>query len=252
MKIISWNVNGLRAVHKKGFLSWLKKSNADIVCLQETKLQEEQIPKELVNPPGYQSYFSFAKKKGYSGVAIYTKKKPISVKNKIGFKKFDDEGRVLEIKYPKFVLVNLYIPHGSRDKSKLTYKLKSYDILLKYIKKYGDQNLILIGDFNIAHQEVDLARPKQNRNNVMFTPEEREKMDQLINLGFVDTFRKFNQKGENYTWWPYFANARERNLGWRIDYTFASTGIDKQIKNAFILNKTPGSDHCPVGIEINI
>ena len=156
----------------------------------------------------------------------------------------------MELKYPKFDLINLYLPHGGRSKENLDYKLECYELLLEYFKGIKNNNVIAIGDFNIAHKEIDLARPEQNRNNIMFTDEEREKINNIIDLGFVDSFRKFNQEGGHYTWWPYFANARKRNLGWRIDYAFVSKPLVPKLKNAFILGKVMGSDHCPVGIDI--
>lgn len=250
MKIISWNINGIRAVYRKNFFKWMAKTNPDILCLQEIKAQKEQIPEELIKPRGYYSYFNFAERKGYSGIAVYSKKKPLKVEYKLGLKRFDKEGRILKIEYRDFILINIYIPYGSHDKSNLPYKLKVYNFLINYLKKNKDKNIILIGDFNIAHKEIDLARPKDNKNNIMFTPEERRQIDRIIELGFIDTFRKFNKKGENYTWWPYRFNAKERNLGWRLDYVFVSKTIISKIKKGFILNKVICSDHCPTGIEI--
>jgi exodeoxyribonuclease-3 len=250
MKIISWNVNGIRAVEKKGFSEWFKKENPDVLCLQEVKAQDGQIPKELMELKNYYSFFNFAQKKGYSGVAVFTKQKPVLVKNKIGLKRFDEEGRILYLEYKNIILINLYLPHGGRQKENLPYKLEVYKNLLKYFSKIKNKKVILLGDFNIAHQDIDLARPKNNKNNIMFTPEERANIDKILNFGFVDTFRHFNKIGGNYTWWPYFASARARNLGWRIDYVFVSKLILKQISKAFILPDVFGSDHCPVGIEI--
>ncbi len=248
MKILSWNVNGIRAVYKKGFLKWLTKSQADIICLQEIKAQKDQLPDDLINLKNYHFYLNQAQKKGYSGVAVYTKEKPKKVEYTLGLKRFDKEGRILKLYFPQFTLINLYLPHGGRQKENLDYKLESYNHLYKYLKRNKDKNLIIIGDFNIAHQEIDLARPKDNRGNIMFTDQERKQIDRIIQLGFTDTFRKFNQKPGNYTWWPYFANARQRNIGWRIDYCFASKKVTPQLKKAFILNKVKGSDHCPVGV----
>lgn len=265
MKIISWNVNGLRAVYKnlslrsrtllpkgskRNFLKWLQKSKADIVCLQEIKALSEQLQPELIKPKNYYSYFNSAVKKGYSGVAVYAKEKPIKIERKIGMKRFDEEGRILKLEYPNFVLINLYLPHGGRQKENLDYKLKVYKKLFNYLKKFGNKKIIIAGDFNIAHQEIDLARPKQNKNNIMFTSRERKQIDKIIKLGFTDTFRKFHKKGGQYTWWPYFVNARERNLGWRIDYIFTSKILIPKLKKAFILSKIKGSDHCPIGIEM--
>lgn len=250
MKILSWNVNGLRAIYKRGFLKWLEEIGADIVCLQEIKIKEEQLTSNLANPNGYHSYFSFASRKGYSGVAAYSKKKPLSIGREIGLKRFEEEGRVLILKFTDFTLLNLYLLHGGRKKENLLYKLEVYDYLLDFLKEVKNEKLILIGDFNVAHKEIDLTRPKQNRNNIMFTPKERKQIDKLLKLGFMDSFRKFHKKGGHYTWWPYAYKAKERNLGWRIDYAFVSKSLAPKLKNAFILPNVPGSDHCPIGIEI--
>ncbi len=250
MKIVSWNVNGIRAVHKKGFLKWLNKSQADIVCLQETKAKPEQLEPELIKPFNYYSFFNSAQRKGYSGTAVYTKTNPEKIDYFSGFKEFDQEGRIMKLKFPDFLLINLYLPQGGRRKENMPYKIGIYDYLLKYFRKIKDENVILIGDFNVAHEEIDLARPKDNKNNTMFTSQEREKIDQIIDLGFVDSFRKFNKRGSNYTWWPYFYNARQRNLGWRIDYAFVSQPLTLKLKKAFILPQVKGSDHCPISIDI--
>ena len=249
MKIISWNVNGLRAVYKRNFLNWVKAADADILCLQEIKLQKEQLPEDLADLKNYYSYFNFAEKKGYSGVAVYGKQKPLKAEYKLGIKRFDSEGRIIKLEYQQFILINVYIPHGGRQKENLEYKLDVYKYFLKYCEKIKNKRVILVGDFNIAHQEIDLVRPKQNQDNIMFTPEERKRINSLIKLGFIDTFRKFHKDGGHYTWWPYMANARERNLGWRIDYAFTSKSFMPKLKDAFILEKVKGSDHCPVGIE---
>ncbi len=250
MKIVSWNVNGLRAVCKKGFIDWFNKARADVVCLQEVKLQEGQIPEEVLKIRGYYMYFSYAKKKGYSGVAVFTKDKPLKVTDKSGLRRFDEEGRMLRLDYKDFILIDFYIPHGGRGKENLPYKLETYKHLLKYLDKIKDKKVVIIGDFNIAHDDIDLARPKQNRNNIMFTEEERKQIDKVIGLDFIDSFRKFHKGGGHYTWWPYFANARERDLGWRIDYAFVSKKLSPKLKKAFILKESGGSDHCPVGIEL--
>lgn len=250
MKIVSWNVNGLRAVYKKGFSAWLKKTKADVLCLQEIKAQKEQLPSALLQIRDYYHYFNSAQRKGYSGVAVYTREKPLKVEREVGMERFDQEGRLLELQYPDCLLVNLYLPHGGRKKENLDYKLKVYSFLLGYLGKVKNEKAIVIGDFNIAHKEIDLARPKQNQKNIMFTLEERKQIERLIGLGFIDSFRKFNKKGGHYTWWPYFAQARERNLGWRIDYTFVSRKLAPRLKRAFIFSDVVGSDHCPIGIEI--
>jgi len=251
MKIISWNVNGIRAVCQKGFLPWFKKEKADIVCLQEIKAKAHQVPPELLNLKGYFKFFNPAEKLGYSGTAVFSKQEPLEAGEKIGLKRFDKEGRVLWLRFAKFTLFNLYIPFGGRGKENLSYKLKVYDYLLDYLKKHSKEKMLLVGDFNIAHKEIDLARPKENKNNIMFTKEERERIDKLIELGFADSFRKFHPKETgHYTWWIYFANARDRNIGWRIDYCFASKALSGRLKSAFILPKVMGSDHCPVGVDI--
>ena len=254
MQIVSWNINGIRSIYKKNFLEWFLKTKADIICLQEIKAQEEQIPNDLLKIPDYYFYFNQALKKGYSGVAVYTKQKPLKINDKLGLKQFDEEGRMLELEYSDFILINLYLPHGGRQKENLKYKLKVYDYLIKYLKhlkQNTNKGIILAGDFNIAHQDIDLARPDENRDNIMFTPEERERIDKIINLGFIDTFRQFHQDGGYYTWWPYMFHARERNLGWRIDYIFVSQLLLSHLKNSFILSKIMGSDHCPIGIELS-
>jgi exodeoxyribonuclease-3 len=250
MEIISWNVNGIRAAVKKGFLEWFQKTKPNILCLQEVRAEQDQIPVNLVRPHGYYAYFNAAHKKGYSGVAVYTKEKPMKVEYKLEMERFDQEGRMISLEYQNFTLINLYLPNGGRNKENLDYKLKVYQHLLGYLKENKNKSIILTGDFNIAHQEIDLARPKQNYNNTMFTPKEREQIDKIININLVDTFRVFNKKGGNYTWWSNFANARNRNLGWRIDYVFISQKLTSNIKKAFILPEVKGSDHCPIGIEI--
>lgn len=250
MKIFSWNVNGLKSIYKKGFQKWLEEADPEIVCLQEIKTQKDQLTFDFIHPKNYFAYFNSAKRKGYSGVVVYSKKEPQSVTYKLGPPRFDEEGRFLELKYPTFTLINIYIPHGGRKKENLDYKLKVYDGLIEKMKKIRNKKIILVGDFNIAHKDLDLARPKQNVNNIMFTPKERVQIDRLIKLGFIDSFRKFHKTEGNYTWWPYVANARQRNLGWRIDYVFVSKTLGSKLKNAFIFKNVLGSDHCPIGIEI--
>jgi len=252
MKIISWNVNGLRAVHKNGFLDFVKNYNPDILCLQEIKVNEEQLPSELLEVEGYNLHISSAEKKGYSGVAVYTKKEPTSVELEIGLDRFDKEGRMLILKYDDFILVNFYLPHGGRDKSNLDYKIESYNFLIKYVKEFlsGDLPVLLVGDFNIARSDIDVARASQNRKNIMFSDEERAKFEELMSCGLRDCFREANLDEIKYSWWPYMANLRERNVGWRIDYTFACDKMFPKVKDSFILNEVYGSDHCPVGVEI--
>ncbi len=250
MRIVSWNVNGLRAVARKGFSLWLKKSKADIVCLQEIKAHPSQLTPDLINPEGYYSYFNSAQKKGYSGVAVYSREKPQQVETKLGLERFDQEGRILKLTFSDFVLINLYLPQGGRDKQNLEYKILSYKYLLDYLKKNKEKNIIFLGDFNIAHQEIDLARPQANKNSIMFTPEERKQIDKILSLNFIDTFRELHPQEKLYSWWPYFYHARERDIGWRIDYVFISPPLRKRLKSAFILSDILGSDHCPIGIDI--
>lgn len=251
MRILSWNVNGIRAAQRKGFSDWLKKDSPDILCVQETKANPRQVTPELRHPYSYKSFWSSAEKKGYSGVAIYVKEKPLNVEYGLGISKFDKEGRMLSVEYPKFILLNLYLPHGARDQSKVPHKLEMYNGLLKYINKLKSRKpIILAGDFNVAHKEVDLARPKNNMKNTMFLPEERKQIDKIMDHGYIDTFRHFNKEPGNYTWWPYFANARKRNLGWRIDYIFVPKSFISKVKDAFILPEVMGSDHCPTGITL--
>jgi len=250
MKLISWNVNGIRANYKKGFVDFIKKEKPDIFCCQEIKADVDQIPEEILNIKGYKFFINPAKKKGYSGTMVMTKKEASLDSFSLGFKKFDEEGRVVRLDFDNFVFMNFYIPQGGRKKENLSYKLESYKRILKYLVKLKDKNIILTGDFNIAHDEIDLARPKENKNNIMFTKEERSMIDKILSLDFIDTFRVFNKEGGNYTWWPYFANARQRDLGWRIDYFFASKKFIKNIKKSYILKKVQGSDHAPIVMEI--
>jgi len=249
-KLVSWNVNGIRAAHKKGLLSFFKKEDADFYCLQEIKANKDQLLSELIKFENYYSYYNSAEKKGYSGVVVFAKEKPISISRKIGVKRFDGEGRYLELRYPSFILINVYIPHGGRQKENLKYKLLVYKKIHKKLSNYKNKKVVIIGDFNIAHTEKDLERPKQNKNNIMFTPKEREQFDAILKNGFIDSFRKFHSRGGNYTWWPYAFNARERNLGWRIDYAFVARKLESKLKTARIYTKIKGSDHCPIGVEL--
>ena len=252
MRILSWNVNGIRAAYKKGFLDWLKEENPEILCIQETKAHPDQLTDDLRNPEGYESYFSSAEKKGYSGVAIYTKQKPKKVEHGFGIKKFDSEGRILVAEYPKFVLMSIYYPNGKASAERLKYKMEFYDAFQKFTNKLKKQgkNIIVCGDVNTAHKEIDIARPKENEKISGFLPEEREWIDKFLSDGYVDTFRMFNNEPENYTWWDMITRARDRNVGWRIDYFYVNEEFKKNVKDAFILADVMGSDHCPIGIEI--
>lgn len=253
MKLLCWNVNGIRAAQKKGFLEWMKKEDPDILCLNETKASPDQLSDELLNVEGYTSYFSSSiVKKGYSGVAIYTKKKPVKVEHGYGLPEFDNEGRIIIAHYKDFVLINNYYPNGKKNAERLKYKMDFYDAFLNYASGLTNdgKKLIVCGDFNTAHKEIDLERPKENEKTSGFLPEERAWMDKFVAAGFVDTFRMFNSEGKNYTWWDQVTRSRERNVGWRIDYIFVSENFKKKVKSAWIMPEVMGSDHCPVGLEI--
>ena len=249
MKLISWNVNGLRAVYKKGFMEFFEEENADIFCIQETKMQEGQLDIELAD---YYIYMNSAIKKGYSGTAIFTKVKPIEVTYGIGIEEHDKEGRVITLEYDDFFMVCVYTPNSQRELTRLEYRMKWEDDFREYLKALDEKKpVIMCGDLNVAHKEIDLKNPKSNTHNAGFTKEERDKMTSLLESGFCDTFRYLYPKEENaYTWWSYMQNSRERNIGWRIDYFLVSDRIKSKIKNAKIYRDVMGSDHCPVGLEI--
>ncbi len=251
MKLISWNVNGIRAVYKKGFEEFFSNIDADIFCIQETKMQEGQF---AINLPNYNMYINSAIKKGYSGTAVFTKIKPISVKYGIGIEEHDKEGRVITLEYDEFFLINVYTPNSQRELARLDYRMKWEDDFRKYLKKLDKiKPIIMCGDLNVAHNEIDLKNPKQNRKNAGFTNEEREKMTELLEAGFIDTYRFMYPEKENaYTWWSYMANSREKNIGWRIDYFVISDRIKENIEDAYIYSDVMGSDHCPVGLKIEL
>mgnify|MGYP001047682359 CR=1 FL=1 len=253
MRIISWNVNGIRAAHKKGFLEWLDQESPDIMCVQETKASEDQLPDALKAIPGYTSYFISAEKKGYSGVAVFTKAKPEQVTSSFPAESFSKEGRVLAVDYGEFVLLNVYFPNGKSSAERLQYKMDFYDDFLDYadgIKNSG-KHVVICGDVNTAHKEIDLARPKANEGTSGFLPIERAWIDKLLEHGYVDTLRLFNQEPDQYTYWDMITRARDRNVGWRIDYFFVNEGFVPRLKTGFILTDVMGSDHCPIGIEID-
>ncbi|MDP8211797.1 MAG: exodeoxyribonuclease III [Candidatus Zapsychrus exili] len=252
MKILSWNVNGIRAISKKGFLEWLQQESPDILCIQETKASPDQLSNELLNPLGYKTYWSSAEKKGYSGVSVFTKKTPVNVSEYLDVKKFDTEGRTLILDYGKFVLFNIYFPNGGREKKRVPFKMKFYDAFLKKCESFRKEGrkVIVCGDVNTAHTEIDLARPVANKNNTGFLPEERAWMTKFINKGYIDTFRVFESQDGHYSWWDYKTGARKRDVGWRIDYFFITENLRNSLKNAFILKNVFGSDHCPVGIRL--
>lgn len=252
LRIISWNVNGIRAIHKKGFLDWFDTAAPDILCIQETKAHREQLPDELLNVRGYDVFFAEAEKKGYSGVALYTKTKPNIVNVGFGTGEFDSEGRTIIAEYDDFTLCNVYFPNGKMSPERLQYKMDFYDAFLKYIeeRRATGENIVVCGDVNTAHKEIDLARPKENEKTSGFLPEERAWIDKLVEAGYIDTFRIFDERPDNYTWWDYKTRARQRNVGWRIDYFFVNSEFAPHVKSAFILKDVMGSDHCPIGIEI--
>ena len=252
LKLISWNVNGIRAVAKKGFHDWFKNENPDILCIQETKAWEEQLDDSLTKIDGYNSIFCQGERKGYSGTALYTKEKPISVERGFGIEEFDNEGRIIVAEYKEFTLYNIYYPNGKKDAIRLKYKLDFYEAFQKHAVKLlkKGRKIIICGDVNTAHKEIDLARPKANEKVSGFLPEEREWIDRFLAEGFIDTLRMFNDKPEVYTWWDMVTRARDRNVGWRIDYFYISENLKKNITNAFVLSDVMGSDHCPIGIEL--
>lgn len=257
LKLVSWNVNGLRAVMKKDFINIVKEMDADILALQETKLQADQRTEEMLALAGYESYWSYASvKKGYSGVVVYTRKTPETVQTELGIPRFDGEGRVVELDFTDFILFNVYFPNGQMGEERLQYKLDFYEHFFEYTRRYKEQGvpLVITGDYNTAHNEIDLKRPKENRKTSGFMRIERDWIDRIIDEGYVDTFRHLYPDTVKYSWWTYRFNARKNNTGWRIDYFFVTRDmIDRGwLKEAFIDNDIFGSDHCPVGIELEI
>lgn len=255
MKLVSWNVNGLRAAVTKGFEQFFKEVNADIFCIQETKMQEEQISdsiKEIFKE--YNCYWNSAEKKGYSGTAVFSKIKPLSVSYGIGIEEHDKEGRVITLEFASFYLVNCYTPNAKRELERLEYRMVWEDAFRAYLLNLNKEKpVVLCGDLNVAHEEIDLKNPKTNRGNAGFTDEERGKMTELLNAGFTDTFRYlYPDKTECYSWWSYMFKAREKNVGWRIDYFIVSKSIEEKIKKSYIFSEIMGSDHCPVGLELDV
>ena len=248
MKLISWNVNGIRACLNKGFSEFFKEINADIFCIQETKCQPEQIELKY---EGYISYWNSAEKKGYSGTAIFTKKQPINVTYGIGIEEHDKEGRIITLEFDDFYLVTNYTPNAKRELERLDYRMVWEDEIRKYLLELNTKKpVIMCGDLNVAHEEIDLKNPKTNKGNAGFTNEERGKMTELLNSGFIDSYRYLYPEKTEYSWWSYMGRAREKNVGWRIDYFIVSNDFKEKIKNATIYTEILGSDHCPVGLEI--
>ena len=254
IKIRSWNVNGIRAIHKKGFLEWFINEKPDILCLQETKATRKQFPNDLRVVDNYHLYTSEAEKKGYSGTATYSSIKPEKVEYGFGIKRFDLEGRTIITDYGDFILFNIYFPNGKMSPERLQYKMEFYDVFLEYADELKDEgkNIVVCGDVNTAHKEIDLAHPKENSKISGFLPEEREWMDKFFSHGYADTFREFNKKPEQYTWWSYRTRARDRNVGWRLDYFFVNKEFMDNIESSYILYDVMGSDHCPIGLDIKI
>lgn len=249
MKLISWNVNGLRACVGKGFLDFVQAQDADIFCIQETKLQEGQID---LNLPGYHQYWNYAEKKGYSGTAVFTKEEPLSVVNGIGIEEHDHEGRVITLEYPDFYFITVYTPNSQNELARLDYRMKWEEDFLSYLKKLEEKKpVIFCGDLNVAHKEIDLKNPKTNRMNAGFTDEERARFTALTEAGFIDTFRYFYPDLEGaYSWWSYRFSARAKNAGWRIDYFLVSQSLKDRLRDSLIYKDVMGSDHCPVGLII--
>ena len=252
MKLFSWNVNGVRAIEKKGFLDWLSSESPDILCIQETKAKFEQLPDTLQNIDGYFSYWHSAEKLGYSGVATFSKQEPLHVQYGIGIDKYDKEGRVIITEFENFLLYNIYFPNGQKDEIRLQYKLDFYDDLLEILDDQvaSGNNVIVAGDWNTAHKEIDLANPKANANYSGFMPVERAQLDTYVDHGYVDSFRLFHDEPDRYSWWTYRFGARQRNIGWRIDYFFTNQEFADNISDADIHEDVMGSDHCPVSIEL--
>jgi exodeoxyribonuclease-3 len=251
--LLSWNVNGIRAVRNKGFLDWLGEAVPDILCLQETRAEEKQLPLALAQPDGYRGFWNASRrKKGYSGTGLLTKAVPLAVEFGLGIEEFDQEGRTIVARYPGFTLLNCYFPNGGRDHSRVPFKLAFYEAFLEKCETLRAQGQVVIfcGDVNTSHQEIDLARPKENQNTTGFLPQERAWMDRVVAAGYVDTFRHFYPDlTEQYTWWSVPTRARERNIGWRLDYFFVTREALERVVEAFILPEVTGSDHCPVGVR---
>ncbi|MFW6135109.1 MAG: exodeoxyribonuclease III [Elusimicrobiota bacterium] len=252
MRLLSWNVNGLRTLYKKNFLEWFEQQQADIYCIQETKSHLNQLPEKLIKRPNYHSYFAQAEKKGYSGVALWTNMQPKKVNYQLGISRFDAEGRLIQAEFNEFSLFNVYFPNGKASRERLQFKMDYYETFLKKMDDLleQDKKIIICGDVNTAHKEIDLARPKENEKVSGFLSMEREWIDRLIQLGFIDSFREFHSEPGQYSWWDYKTRARERNVGWRIDYFFISKNLKNHLKSAFIQSEVTGSDHCPIGIDL--
>ena len=254
LRILCWNVNGIRAAGRKGLVDWLYEESPDILCLQETKAQPDQLDETLRQPRDYLTYWSHPETKGYSGVATFSKQEPISVNKGFGIERYDIEGRVIISDFPEFMLFNIYFPNGKKNAERLRYKMDFYEDFLNYVEplKNEGRKLIVCGDYNTAHKEIDLARPKENEKISGFLPMEREWIDRFIAHGFVDVFRHFNKEPHQYTWWDMKSRARERNVGWRIDYFFVTENLLPSVSDAFLMPEVTGSDHCPIGMVVQV
>jgi exodeoxyribonuclease-3 len=252
LKLLSWNVNGIRACARKGFVDWLHAQDADVVCVQETKAQPDQLDEGLLHPAGYRGYWHSARKKGYSGVATYARRRPTRVIEGLGIPRFDREGRVLITEFRGFALINAYFPNSQHDHARLRYKLEFCRAVRRRMDAYRAEgrNVVLCGDHNIAHREIDLARPKDNKKNAGFLPQERGWMERFVRAGYVDTFRARCDEPGHYTWWSQRYGVREKNIGWRLDYFFINAEMKRRLRDAFIQPDVRGSDHCPVGLVL--
>ena len=252
IKILSWNVNGLRSIRRHGFLEWLGEELPDILCIQETRASPDQLEVVLREPPGYHTYWNYPERKGYGGVATFTKEEPLSLQTSSGVALLDIEGRIIVSEYKEFTLCNVYFPNGKRDDIRLKYKLDFYDKFFDFVESMRRENkkLVICGDYNTAHKDIDIARPKENEKISGFLPIERAWIDKLVKHGYVDTFRHFNKEPQYYTWWDLKTRARDRNVGWRIDYIFITENLLASLSEAFIMSKVTGSDHCPIGIRL--
>jgi exodeoxyribonuclease III len=253
-KLLCWNVNGIRAAKNKGFLEWFRKESPDILCLGETKAKPDQLDAELAAPEGYHVYWAYPERNGYSGVATFTKEKPLSVKYDFGPGVIETEGRLIITEHREFTLFNIYFPNGKMGPERLKYKMAFYDVFLKYADglKAAGKKLIICGDVNTAHKEIDIARPKENSKVSGFLPMERAWIDTFISHGYVDTFRRYHTEPNLYTYWDIKTGARARNVGWRIDYFFVSENLLPSVSSAFIMSEVTGSDHCPIGITLKL
>jgi exodeoxyribonuclease III len=252
-RLLCWNVNGVRAIKNKGFFDWLRKESPDVLCLQETKANPDQLEDDFNRPKGHTTYWAYPERKGYGGVAVFTKEKPQEVRYNFS-SAFDVEGRVIIAKYSTFTLFNIYFPNGKSSPERLKYKMEFYDEFLTYIDslKAAGEKIIVCGDVNTAHKEIDIARPKENSKSSGFLPEERAWMDKFVSHGYVDTFRRFHRESDQYTYWDIKTGARARNVGWRIDYFFISDNLLPALSSAFIQKDVLGSDHCPIGITLKV